>query len=174
MSKEINLKDGNIIRLDDNESGIIIEKGYFKNGELSKILTMSMTNDFGFEAFIFLDEETDSVEFSIPQNDPLYKHLSTLLGQEDSLVIDDDMTTEEKQKYMEIKRQGQEILVGFCNRFKNASTTDKFIITIINIMEDGRSKIFGKGLDIKSRLVTFFYGARSELLRCQEQDGEER
>ena len=168
MEKKKILDDGNIIKLNNDGRRVIIDKGYIQNGEPSKILTMSMTDDFGFEAFTFSDEETDSVNFSIPQYDPLYKHLNTLLDANDDLVIDDDMTAEEKQKYMKIQRQKQEILVSFYNGSKDDSLTNKFIITIINIVSDGRSKIDRDGLDTKERLVKFFRGVEKELLFDKE------
>ncbi|MBR0351006.1 MAG: hypothetical protein IJH76_04225 [Clostridia bacterium] len=168
MEKKKILDDGNIIKLNNDGRRVIIDKGYIQNGEPSKILTMSMTDDFGFEAFTFSDEQTDSVNFSIPQYDPLYKHLNTLLDANDDLVIDDDMTAEEKQKYMKIQRQKQEILVNFYNGSKDDSLTNKFIITIINIVSDGRSKIDRDGLDTKERLVKFFRGVEKELLFDKE------
>ena len=168
MEKKKILEDGNIIKLNNDERRVIIDKGYIQNGEPLKVLTMSMTDDFRFEAFTFSDEETDSVNFSIPQYDPLYKHLNTLLDANDDLVIDDDMTAEEKQKYMKIQRQKQEILVNFYNGSKDDSLTNKFIITIINIVSDGRSKIDRDGLDTKERLVKFFRGVEKELLFDKE------
>ena len=168
MEKKKILDDGNIIKLNNDGRRVIIDKGYIQNGEPSKILTMSMTDDFGFEAFTFSDEETDSVNFSIPQYDPLYKHLNTLLDANDDLVIDDDMTAEEKQKYMKIQKHEQDISVDFYNGSKDASITDKFIITIINILRDGRSKIDRDGLDTKERLVKFFRGVEKELLFDKE------
>ena len=168
MEKKKILDDGNIIKLNNDGRRVIIDKGYIQNGEPSKILTMSMTDDFGFEAFTFSDEETDSVNFSIPQYDPLYKHLNTLLDANDDLVIDDDMTAEEKQKYMKIQKHEQDISVDFYNGSKDVSITDKFIITIINIMRDGRSKIDRDGLDTKERLVKFFRGVEKELLFDKE------
>ena len=168
MEKKKILDDGNIIKLNNDERRVIIDKGYIQNGEPLKVLTMSMTDDFRFEAFTFSDEETDSVNFSIPQYDPLYKHLNTLLDANDDLVIDDDMTAEEKQKYMKIQRQKQEILVNFYNGSKDDSLTNKFIITIINIVSDGRSKIDRDGLDTKERLVKFFRGVEKELLFDKE------
>ena len=63
MEKKKILDDGNIIKLNNDGRRVIIDKGYIQNGEPSKILTMSMTDDFGFEAFTFSDEETDSVNF---------------------------------------------------------------------------------------------------------------
>jgi hypothetical protein len=174
MEKKKILDDGNIIKLNSDGRRVIIDKGYIQNGEPLKVLTMSMTDDFGFEAFTFSDEETNSVNFSIPQYDPLYKHLNTLLDANDDLVIDDDMTAEEKQKYMKIQKREQDILVNFYNNSKNASITDKFIITIINIMSDGRSKIDRDGLDTKERLVKFFRGVEKELLFDKEKELEER
>lgn len=168
MEKKTILKDGNIIKLNNDERRVVIDKGYMQNGEPSKILTMAMTDDFGFEAFTFSDEKTDSVNFSIPQYDPLYKHLNTLLGVNDDLVIDDDMTAEEKQKYMKIQKREQDISVDFYNGSKDASITDKFIITIINIMSDGRSKIDRDGLDTKERLLKFFGDVQKELLFDKE------
>ncbi|MBR6034165.1 MAG: hypothetical protein IKP28_05495 [Clostridia bacterium] len=168
MEKKKILDDGNIIKLNNDGRRVIIDKGYMQDGEPSKILTMSMTDDFGFEAFTFSDEETDSVNFSIPQYDPLYKHLNTLLDANGDLVIEDDMTAEKKQKYMKIQRQKQDILVSFYNGSKDASITNKFIITIINIMSDGRSKIDRDGLDTKEKLVKFFRGVEKELLFDKE------
>lgn len=174
MEKKKILDDGNIIKLNSDGRRVIIDKGYIQNGEPLKVLTMSMTDDFGFEAFTFSDEETNSVNFSIPQYDPLYKYLNALLDSNDDLVIDDDMTAEEKQKYMKIQKREQDILVNFYNNSKNASITDKFIITIINIMSDGRSKIDRDGLDTKERLVKFFRGVEKELLFDKEKELEER
>ncbi len=168
MEKKKILDDGNIIKLNSDGRRVIIDKGYIQNGEPLKVLTMSMTDDFGFEAFTFSDEETNSVNFSIPQYDPLYKYLNALLDSNDDLVIDDDMTAEEKQKYMKIQKREQDILVNFYNNSKNASITDKFIITIINIMSDGRSKIDRDGLDTKERLVKVFRGVEKELLFDKE------
>lgn len=174
MKKKKILKDGNIIRLNNDGRSVVIDKGYIENGEPSKVLTMFMGDDFGFEAFTFSDEETDSVNFSIPQYDPLYKHLNVLLGKNSDLIIDDDMTAEEKQKYMKIQKHEQDISVDFYNGSKDASTTDKFIITIINIMRDGRSKIDMEGLDTKERLLNFFRGVKKELLFDKEKEVEER
>ena len=174
MDKKIALEDGNIIKSNNDGRNMIINKGYLKNGEPEKILTMSMTDDFGFEAFTFSDEETNSVNYSIPQYDPLYKHLNTLLGANDDLIIDDDMTAEEKQKYMKIQRQKQDILVSFYNDLEDTSTTNKFIITIINIMRDGRSKIDRDSLDTKEKLVEFFRDFEKELLLDKEKEEEER
>ena len=168
MEKKKILDDGNIIKLNSDGRRVIIDKGYMQNGEPSKVLTMSMTDDFGFEAFTFSDEETDSVNFSIPKYDPLYKHLNVLLGRNNDLIIDDDMSVEEKQKYMKIQKREKDILVGFYNNSKDASITDKFIITIINIMSDGRSKIDRDGLDTKERLVKFFRGVEKDLLFDKE------
>ena len=168
MEKKKILDDGNIIKLNNDGRGVIIDKGYIQNGEPSKILTMSMTDDFGFEAFTFSDEKTDCVNFSIPQYDPLYKHLNVLLGTHSDLIIDDDMTAEEKQKYMKIQKHEQDISVDFYNDSKDASITDKFIITIINIMRDGKSKIDRDGLDTKERLVKFFRGVEKDLLFDKE------
>ena len=168
MEKKKILEDGNIIKLNNDGRIVIIDKGYIQNGEPLKVLKMSMTDDFGFEAFTFSDEETDSVSFSIPQYDPLYKHLNVLLGTHSDLIIDDDMTAEEKQKYMKIQKHEQDISVDFYNGSKDASITDKFIITIINIMRDGRSKIDRDGLDTKERLVKFFRGVEKDLLFDKE------
>lgn len=153
---------------------MIIDKGYIQNGEPLKVLTMSMTDDFGFEEYTFSKEETDGVNFSIPQYNLLYKHLNILLGTNSDLIIDDDMTAEEKQKYMKIQKHEQDISVDFYNGSKDASITDKFIITIINIMSDGKSKIDRDGLDTKERLVKFFRGVEKELLFDKEKEFEER
>ena len=174
MDKTVILEDGNIIKLNNEGRNIIIDKGYLNNGEPSKVLTMSMTDDFGFEAYVFSEEETDSVDFLIPQHDPLYKHFNTFLGSNNDLIIDDDMTAEEHGKYLKIQRQKQDILVSFYNGSKCASITDKFIITIINIMSDGRSIIDREGLDTKKRLITFFRNVSEDLLLERGNEVEER
>ena len=175
MNKMLALEDGNIIKLNNDGRRVVIDKGYLQNGEPSKVLTMFMEDDFGFQAFTFLDDETDSVEFQIPQYDPLYKHLNNLLGANDTLVIDDDLTAEENKKYMKIQKEKQDILVGFYNNVKDASITNKFNITIINIMSDGRSKIDRVGLDTKKKLVNFFRDVKIELLyNNKEKEAEER
>jgi len=84
------------------------------------------------------------------------------------------MTLEEKQKYMIIQRQKQDILVSFNNDLKEDSLTGKFIITVINIMRDGRSKIDQEGLDTKERLVKFFRAVENELLLNKEKEVDER
>ena len=40
MDKKICLEDGNVIRLNNDEGRIIINKGYLQNGEPSKMLVM--------------------------------------------------------------------------------------------------------------------------------------
>ena len=168
MEKKRILEDGNIIKLNNDERRVVIDKGYIQNGEPIKVLTMSMADDFGFEAYTFSNEKTDEVNFSIPQYDPLYKHLNALLGTHSDLIIDDDMTAEEKQKYMKIQKHGQDISVDFYNGSEDDSIADRFIITIINIMRDGRSKIDRDGLETKERLVKFFRGAEKDLLFDKE------
>ena len=173
MDKKITLEDGNIIKLNSDGRSVIIDKGYLQNGEPSKIITMFMGDDFGFEAFTFSDDKKDNVEFQVPVYDPLYKHLNFLLGENDSLIIDDDMTEQNNKKYMKVQKEDQNILIGFYNNLKEFSITNKFIITIINIMRDGRSKIDREGLDTKERLVRFFSNVEKDFLD-KEKEVEER
>ena len=174
MEKNIVLEDGNIVKFNNEERRILIDKGYLQNGELSKVLTMFMGDDIGFEAFPFSDEDIDSIDFQIPLYDPLYKHFKSLLGTDDSLIIDDDMTVEEKRKYIKIHRDKQGILINFYNDLEDDLITNKFNITIINIMRDGRSKIDRDGLDTKERLVKFFKDIEKEILFFKDKEEKER
>lgn len=164
MERRITLKDWNMIKIEEYHGQVIINKAYMKEGVPSSIVTLSMNSDFNFDVCTFSDDETDSVSFSVPAYDPLYKHLSSALGEKDELFIDDDLKNEEMRKYMRIKREEQGISINFHNDIKGEFPSSKFAITVINVMSDGRSKIDQAGLDTKDRLAKFFRRAAQELL----------
>ena len=175
MDKRLTLEDGNLININSEGGRIVIDRCYLENGEPSKVLTMSMGSDFGFEGFSFSDANLTSkdLSFSVPLYDPLYKHLCGLLQENDDLIIEDDLAREEKKKYLRVKKDSKGIVVTFNNDLED-SLTDRFIITVINIVEDGRSIIDREGLDTKKRLITFFRNISKDLLLEKESEVEER
>lgn len=181
MERRIKLEDGNVVVFRNGEGAFVINKGYFENGEISKIITMSITDDIGFEGFICegknnrVIQEEDKVDFYIPQFDPLYKYLKEMLNDKNSLIIEDDYTAENNKKYIEFDLLKNGINISFKNKLQENSDLDKFNIGIINIIYDGRSKIDQKGLDTKDRLLKFFRSIEKEmLLKKQIEQEDER
>ena len=74
------------------------------------------------------------------------------------------MVKDVKQKYMQIGKEQQNIYVSFYNSTENESSPEKFSITVINIMEDGRSNTFQSSINIKERLVDFFKAIKHEVI----------
>ena len=73
---------------------ISILKSYINNGKVEKNITLSMWDDYGFRAWCSDDNDNiKSIEFVFKDDEPLYKHLVTLLGEDEILLIDDDETT---------------------------------------------------------------------------------
>ncbi len=161
MNKSIALKDGSFINLNNEDGQFVIDKDFSQYGETIKLLTMTMGDDFEFEAYPFKDDDNNNLNFSISTSDPLYDYIITILGEDESLKINDDLTEEEDQKYMEIKKRARDILFNFVNNLENVSSANKFDITIINIKEDERSKL---DAETKEKIFKFFKAVRDEML----------
>lgn len=164
MNKRIPLKDESFINLSNDDGKFVIDKGYTENGETQKVLTMSMGNDFIFEAYSFEDDDDNSITFSIPKYDPIYEHLNTLLGQDENLMIYDDMDKDNKEKFMVILKDEEYIHIYFENNTEDSDISNKFIITILNIVTDGTSLLDQEGSNTKLRFFNFFKNVRDELL----------
>lgn len=165
MRKKIELESGNIIIFDISAAYCgnfyQLNKAYFKNGELEKTFTLSMWDDYGFNAFIVDDEEdkkSNFVSFDIPFDDPLYFCFHRFLNEKDKIVVDTDDIEEENLKTMTIQRKKNlDIEIIFENRLKNDDfSIEKFHVFIKNVMHDIRSKIDCNRYDTKYRLHAFF------------------
>ena len=131
-------------------ANINISLGYFNDNDLEKILELSMSDDFNFFGTSFIEDE-DQLEFSIDANNPMFFAFNRLINEKETLIIDDDDTFDEKKKYLEIKREENNIKIIFHNNISNSY--DKFNIFIKNIFNDGRSKMSS---DVKSKLCKLF------------------
>ena len=169
----INMTNGNIIifRLSDAYCGynITIQKGYIKDGQVDKTITLSMWDDYGFRAWRKDDnDDIKSIDFEFEPNDPLYNYLLNILGEDEILLIDDDETALENKKIMSLYKNGSDIVISFKNELEDFGTPcmpcDKFYVFIKNIAKDYRSKIDCNNYDTKNRLYKFFQDIKSKYL----------
>ena len=165
MRKEIELESGNIIIFDISDAycGNMYQltKAYFKNGKLEKYFTLSMWDDYGFNAYTVDDEEhkkSNFVSFDIPLDDPVYFCFHGFLNEKEKIIIDTDDLVEENLKTMTIRRkENLDIEIIFENRLKNEDfSIEKFHVFIKNVIHDIRSKIDCNKYDTKGRLSRFF------------------
>jgi len=170
MLKKIDLADGNRIIFSKEEgyctSTVSFSKGYLKNGELVKIIDMSIWDDMSFHGYLGVDyreEELPNVlEFEFTIDDPLYFCLDELLGNDHILIIDDDDTYDRMKKYMTIKKEETIIKIIFTNNKPSQFHHDKYGTFIKNIGPDGRSKI--EDIKIKYKIVDFLRNSAKRLL----------
>lgn len=149
---------------------ITIEKGYFKDNKLEKIIYFSIWDDICFNAWINNLESIDDLtelEFEITIEDQIYFALNRLLGIEDEFYIDDDHTLEHLKNYMLIKRGDNKIIILFHDEKKEKLESERFNVFIKNIFPDGRSKI--DDFNIKYRIGKFFEEAKEILLNDNHQ-----
>ena len=146
---------------DENYCGefIHISKGYFDlepDRKFVKSLSLSMWDDFSFEGHYKLDdfEIVKELKFNINYNDPIYFHLSKVLDYINPLVIYDDETDTDFDKYMKIEKNDHEIGVQFINQSDDKYDLDRFKIFVKNIVSDPRSRI--EDDNIKYKLIQFF------------------
>ena len=157
MLKRIDLRDGSKYNFLYEWFLTSLTKYCCKNGELEKTITFQFEFDFLIDAFIVAEEfeNCDTVNFTFEQDDPLYNSLNNLLGDDEICLIDDDLTREEKMKFIKIARNNNNIIVTIENRLKQNSIIDKFNVCVINMAYDERSKIDQHGYDTKERIKTF-------------------
>ena len=96
--------------------------------------------------------DEDQLYFSIDANNHMFFAFNRLINEKETLIINDDDTFDEKKKYLEIKREENNIKIIFHNNISNSY--DKFNIFIKNIFNDGRSKMSS---DVKSKLCKLFF-----------------
>ena len=162
--KKIMLPAGDIIKVRSDidifgDHSIKIQKGYFSDGVLEKIIKFEMGDDFAFEGYSYdiYRREVQNISFDFNVDDPLYIPISTLLMGNNQLIIDDDKTPDALRKYMEIKKYEDRITIKFQNNMVNDKDYDffyKWKVFIKNVSIDPRSKI--KDNNIKTSLIEFF------------------
>lgn len=150
MDKLININDNKkiFVSYDDKSycSQINVREAILKEGKIDKIINFNMSDDFSFEAC-----SNQGPEFTFDIEDPLYFALNRLLGNDSSLVIEDDNTDGYGIKYMEIKRNNSNN--SNINIIFN-SDNNNYNVFIKNIGPDGRSKIID--FNTKYKLCTLF------------------
>lgn len=159
IEKMIDLENGNKYSITQDGFLNMITKYCTLDGVLEKIITFKAEYDFLMEAWTFDEVESlDQVEFLFDDKDLLYRPLLNLLGIDDNLIIDDDLTREDNKKIVVISKENNRVKITFENKLKEDLLIQKFDICVINILEskDGRSKIDQKGYDTKYRLKKFF------------------
>lgn len=167
MEKMICINQNNkiIIKVtDDLIEKINISQAYMKDNIITKIINLSIDDDIYFVAESY-EENTKSIDFEFEINNPLYFSLNRLLGLEDSMIIDDDHTSEKLERYIEIYRKDNTINISFYN--KSLKQKDNYSVFIKNILSDGRSKIID--YNIKLKLKRFFNEAKEMLLKEHHQ-----
>lgn len=174
MFKKIDLKDGDKYIFSCKEFLTTLTKYCCKNQELEKTITFQFESDFLVSAWPALEEIEDcnTISFTFSQDDLLYNPLNHLLGDDKIVVIDDDLTREEKMKFVKIARDNTNIIVTIENRLRKNSIVDKFNICVINMTYDPRSKIDQHGYDTKVRLKRFLSDINA-LLFSEKKDNRE-
>lgn len=164
MQKEIQLSDGKLLIQIDYDSHvpfISIKRYYIKNKVLQKVITLSMWDDFEFDAYT--KENIDYLNFEFQSIDLLYSHLDRLLGTDKSIVIDDDNTLEKLKKFMIIEKVENSIIIHFIGNKDCKLIKQRFSVFIKNIGPDARSKL--QDLKLKIRLIDFFRDCANYLIK---------
>lgn len=144
---------------------ISIVKAYFKDGKIDKTITFTIWDDISFRAYDFDNNHmsrSNQIDFDISIDDKFYFALNRLLGDDDSLLIDDDDTKEKFVNYMKISRENNKILISIHNEELNKPNFERFSVFVKNVGPDVRSKI--DDFNIKYRIYKFFMEAKEILL----------
>ena len=166
MKKKIILDDGNVIVINITEGYcgpvVSVSKGFINNDLVTKTINFCIWDDISFLAYTE-DNKVDFVEFEFDIDDPLYFCINRLLGKNERLIIDDDLTADKLKKYVLIENCHEIFKITFINKLEYTQYCfDKFRAFIKNIGPDCRSKI--TDFSIKLRLVDFFRDIENTLL----------
>ena len=135
-----------------------LHEGFLQNGELKKGYSLSQWDDYGLNAWIEDDNESDIISFEFDVSHPLYIPFFHLLNYDEQLIIEDDGIKEYGKKYLHIYRNDNKMLIDFIDKINNnyMDWGERFHVFIKNIVFDGRSKIDCDKKDTKIRLHNFF------------------
>ena len=93
MKKTIELSNGRLLIETDNNGYVpftSIKKAYIDNGNIKKIITFSMWDDFQFDAYT--KDNVNELFFEFDIGYFIYLKLSILFSKDKDIVIDDDHT----------------------------------------------------------------------------------
>lgn len=156
------------IELGNECSTYSIKEGYIKNGDVVKSFSLTMRDDYNFIGSINDNDDVDKIYFEFDIDHPLFLPLFHLLNYDESLIIDDDDSTQDNIKYLEIYYKDAKIYMNFIDKTKEKSI-DSFQVFIKNIDKDGRSKIERDEKDTKRRLLLFFDEVNDILVNNEKQ-----
>lgn len=153
-----------MLRIEESRIIYLIEQGsyniYFLTEDMKDyISTLSFykSDDFAIIGDTIEDTplQNGRLEILIDNNNLFYEPLQRFLGNDTSIIIEDDMTLRKHGKKVIFKRtEDNNILIIF--KYSELETTNAYSINIKNILFDLRSKLDQDGTDIKSRLHELF------------------
>jgi len=152
------LDNGNILLLSINPgyccNTVSISEGYIKNNNLEKEIELSIWDDILFSVYTN-DISQNHIDFEFDINHPLYFCIKNLLGNDETIIIDDDNNSKCLERYLIIKKEENIFKFSFINNnSKKFLNHEKFRVFIKNIGPDPRSKILD--FYIKKRIISFF------------------
>jgi len=147
-----------------------ITEGFLENDEVIKTYSLSQWDDYGLNGWINNDDNVKKISFVFDIDHPLYIPLFHLLNYDDELLIDDDDTMSNNQKYLLVHKEKSKIFMDFINELNDEiHMPEKFNVFIKNIGRDGRSKIDQDHKDTKLRLFLFFNEVYTKLVNDYQQ-----
>ena len=161
-SKTIVLENGEVEQIDFNTKGYCgyslgIIKSYKEHDNI-KTIRLNMWDDFSFRGYSTsaYNDNIQIIDFKFTASDPLYFPLNRLLMYKNPFIIDDDATKEKMKKYMEIKKEDNQIVITFYNSINKdeCDGLDKWYILVKNVFADPRSKMVD--INDKCKLTDFF------------------
>lgn len=165
MRKIMTIRANNGVSLLTNSANgkddILIEKECIISPKLKKELTISMNDNFKFNAYINSYADTKKIEFDFNKNDIMYNALDNLLGKNSFLLIDDDDTHISLSRYIEFYRKDDIISIAFYNQKSKTNYRDDFEVIVRGISDSLKSK--GYNNKEKLKLYKFILEARDEI-----------
>jgi len=152
----MNNNDLLVIKID--EQTISISELRHKEDTKEKLITMTMDNNFMFEASILNKniEDTTGISFLYQKDDFLYPYLLKLLNQDDDLIITDEGTNNNNTKTLSIMKYDNYIRLVFTNLTGQINNIyDRFYIFVENS---------NKNKELNLRLNEFFNDIKTEIM----------
>ena len=153
-----------MLRIFEDQIMYLIDEGsyniYFLTEDMEDyISTLSFYKSDDFAIYGDTPQDTPlqngKLEILINKNNLIYDPLLKFLGNDESIIIEDDMTARKHGKKVIFKRtEDNNIIILF--KYLELEITNAYGINIKNILFDLRSKLDQDGTDIKSRLHNLF------------------
>lgn len=146
-----------IIDSDDYVTRYTVEEVFFTSSNIVSSYNLTRTDDYNFYSIDFEDDEGDRLSYPFGIDHPLYIPLLNLLQGDKELIIDDDATSGDNQKYIKIYLDKGIIFLDFINNVgTNDTCINKYSVFVKNVFPDLRSKVDQQNKDTKLRLKQFF------------------